>query len=116
MTNEMLAILADIPPMLAAAWAAWLGAGLLLTIWYRRAKATLEEQQASMRSVARAKSGARPVARAQVPPPLSSSARSHAAPPAAVKGDPFADLAQIFDETAPAPGQRPPGDSVTQRD
>ena len=116
MMNEILDILADIPPMLAAAWAAWLGAGLLLTIWYRKAKAGLEEQLAAARSMARAKSGARPAAaRSSVPAPLAPSTRSHAAPPA-VKGDPFADLAQIFDEGAPAAGQPRAGESATHRD
>ena len=113
MMNEVFDILADVPPMLAAAWAAWLGAGLLLTIWYRRARTALDEQQMTVRAMARAKSGPRASARPHVAAPLASPSRSHAAP-AAVKGDPFADLAQIFDESAPtAAGQRAPDDSAS---
>ena len=115
MMNEVLDILADIPPMLAASWVAWLGAGLVLTIWYRRARTALEEQQTTARAMARAQSGSRPVAaRSHQPSPLSHGSRSHVTP-SAVKGDPFADLAQIFDEGAPAPGHRTPDESAAHR-
>ena len=113
MMNEMLAILADIPPMLAAAWAAWLGAGLLLTVWYRRAKAALEEQHAGSRVVPHHKSsGSRPVARTHVP-----QATPHPRPATApAKRDPFADLAQIFEEETPPPPVDAAGnDSPTQK-
>ena len=112
MMNEVLDVLADVPPMLAAAWAAWLGVGLLLTVWYRRAKASLDDQQAAVRSTNRVKSEPRPAVRAATAPSL----RSPAVRPAAVKGDPFADLAQIFDETPPAPHQRAPGEVANQND
>jgi hypothetical protein len=105
MVNDLMQLLVDVPPGLAAAWAVWLSAGMLLSMWFRRAKATLALQQAAAsRVVARAKSGPRPAmgARPAAPP------RPKPAAPAAM-GDPFGDLETLLDP--PAGAHRTPGES-----
>ena len=58
MFNEMMELLSDVPPTLAAGWAVWIGAGALLVMWYRKAKANVEMHPAvASRAVTRAKSG-----------------------------------------------------------
>lgn len=123
MVNDMMDLLSDVPGTLAAGWAVWLGSGLLLAMWYRKAKENFEVPQAlAARAVARAKSGPRPVAETR---PLAE-ARPVAEPrPAAVArpkpapisvGDPFGDLATLLDQPAesappPAPAYRVPSES-----
>lgn len=129
MFNAMMDLLSDVPPTLAAGWAVWLGAGLLLATWYRKAQANLEVHHAvASRTVARAKSGPPPVAEArQMPdarpmpeprpvaePRLVAVARPKPSPISV--GDPFGDLATLLDQPAasappPAPSYRVPGDS-----
>ncbi len=46
MFNNMMELLSDVPPTLAAGWAVWFGAGLLLATWYRKAKADPEVHHA----------------------------------------------------------------------
>ena len=133
MFNEMIDLLSDVPPTLAAAWGVWLGAGALLGMWYRKAKANLEAYPAAhhavaAKAVARAKSGPRPVAEARpmAEPQHVAEPRPAAAPrPVAVArpkpspisvGDPFGDLATLLDQpsdSAPSstPSYRVPGDS-----
>lgn len=129
MFNAMMDLLSDVPPTLAAGWAVWLGAGLLLATWYRKAKANFEVHHAvASRTVARAKSGPRPVAEARPMPEPRPMAEPRPVPeprPVAVArpkpspisvGDPFGDLATLLDqqsESAPAstPSYRVPGDS-----
>lgn len=122
MLNDMMDLLSDVPPTLAAAWAVWLGAGALLAMWYRKAKADLEMQPAVARTVARAKSGPRPVAEARPmaePRPMAESrpvAVARPKPSPIAIGDPFGDLATLLDQpadSAPSPTRayRVPGDS-----
>lgn len=123
MFNNMIGFLSDVPPMLATGWAVWLGAGVLLVMWYRKAKADAEMQPAVVsRAVTRAKSGPRPAAdpRTVEPRPVTDArpavtvARPKPSP--IVVGDPFGDLATLLDQPtdaapAPAPSSRVPGDS-----
>ena len=125
MFNNMMQLLSDVPPTLAAAWAVWFGAGVLLTMWYRKAKANAEVHYAvGSRTVARAKSGPPPSAESR---PVASEPRAVAAEPRPVAvarpkpspivvGDPFGDLATLLDQPAEsaapaAPSYRVPGDS-----
>ena len=85
--NDFIALLQNIPRMLAVGWAAWFAVGLALSIWSRREKlgayAYASHEPAP---TPRPKSGPRPSARPvvkSVPPPT---------------GDAFGDLAQIFNE------------------
>ena len=59
--NELLDLLRDVPPTLAAAWGSWLAVGLTLLLWHLRAR-VWEEDQARLAVIARtrSKSGVRP--------------------------------------------------------
>lgn len=117
MVNDMMDLLSDVPGTLAAGWAVWLGSGLLLAMWYRKAKDNFEMPQVlAARTVARAKSGPRPVAEARpvVEPRPAAVARPKPAPISV--GDPFGDLATLLDQPAesappPAPAYRVPSES-----
>ena len=62
--NEVLEMLADVPPTLAVAWAVWFGAGALLAVWYRKAKLNDDlYPAAAVRTVAKTKSAPRPSTR-----------------------------------------------------
>ena len=52
MANNLLQLLADVPPMLIAAWTAWFIAGGMLAMWYRRAPEMEFAPAPSPRSVA----------------------------------------------------------------
>jgi hypothetical protein len=135
MFNNMMDSLSEVPTLLAAGWAVWFGAGALLVMWYRKAKADAEMQPAMVsRAVTRAKSGPRPTAeprsftepRPVEPRPVAEPRPATDARPAVtvarpkpspiVVGDPFGDLATLLDQPtdlapASAPSSRVPGDS-----
>ena len=120
MFNDITLVLADVPPTLAAGWAVWFGAGVLLAMWSRKAKANLEMHQAiPTRTVARAKSGPRHASvaepRAMAEPRPAAAAAPRPKPSPIVVGDPFGDLATLLDQPAeaapPAPVFRTPGES-----
>jgi hypothetical protein len=139
MVNNMMEMLADVPPMLAAAWAAWFIAGGVLAFWYRTASFELEYAPvAAPRPAARPKPAPRPpsgVLREAAPvvpeaPVEAAVPQSYELPPAlepvaprekkpVVLGDPFGDLATLLDQVAPAAAapepapvpHRAPGDS-----
>ena len=97
--NDVVALLMDVPPMLAAQWGAWFVVGLFLSIWTRREKAKLVVITAGSRQRS---SGSRPVAR---PPKI-------AAPPAPAppSGDAFGELEALFNEVQE--GSHRPGDAA----
>lgn len=127
MVNNMMEMLADVPPMLAAAWLAWFIAGGMLAAWYRRASLELEYAPAAApRQLAKPKPATRPlsgVAREAVPvvpetPVEAAAPQSYELPPAlepvaprektpVVLGDPFGDLASLFEQPAPAAAAPP---------
>ncbi len=132
MVNNMMEMLADVPPMLVIAWVTWFVAGGALAMWYRRASLELEYAPAA-RPVVRPRPASRPlsgVRREPVAPieDVSFGDPSHpyepppalAPPPISrektpvVMGDPFGDLATLLDQ-APAVAapvsHRAPGDS-----
>ena len=129
MVNDMMDLLSDVPGTLAAGWAVWLGSGLLLAMWYRKAKEHFEVPQVlATRTVARATSAPRPVAEARPvaePRPVSEPRAVSEPRPVAVArpkpapisvGDPFGDLATLLDQPAesappPAPAYRVPSES-----
>ena len=141
MVNNMLELLAVVPPMLATAWAAWFIAGGALVLWYRRADDLEFVPAPAPRPVARPKPASRPPSGVRPEPVAAAPAASVEAavlddtshlyepppalvPPAprertpAVIGDPFGDLATLLDQpqhtaaATPAPAaHRAPGDS-----
>ena len=99
--NNILSMLADIPPYLAAAWAAWMVAGLLLSRWHLKSRSALVYQHDQPWPLPRPKSAVRHTVKpaevaVEVPLP-------------ADNGDPFSDLERIFEQKVGA--HRTPGDS-----
>ena len=125
MADNLLQLLADVPPMLIAAWAAWFISGGVLAMWYRRAP-EMEFAPAPAPSVARPRPAAKPassmttlgltstdpVAAEQVTviDEAPASVRDKRAATPVVSGDPFGDLATLLDQPAPA-SFRTPGES-----
>jgi hypothetical protein len=126
MANNLMQMLADVPPMLIAGWTAWFIAGGMLAMWYRRASLEAEFAPAAAPRPAapRPRPAARPASDTSAPAvaPLEPSAFGNspvaaAPPPAAprdkrpapiVAGDPYGDLATLLDQPTPP---RTPGDS-----
>jgi hypothetical protein len=98
LVNDLIALLLEVPPKLAAAWGVWFFAGLVLSIWQRREKARLVVHGPAPRQKPGPPSP-RPVPSA----PLSS-------------GHAFDDLAALLDSAADAkPGShRTPGEQLTE--
>ena len=116
MVNDIIGVLYDVPPTLAAGWAVWFGAGILLAMWSRKAKADAETYHvAATRTVARAKSGPRSSSTAMTEPRPAAAAAPRPKPSPLVVGDPFGDLATLLDQPTegppPAPVFRTPGES-----
>jgi hypothetical protein len=97
--DNFLAMLADIPPKLAAGWALWMVAGLLLSRWHLKSRSALVYQQNEPWPLPRPKSVVRTPAPVQ---PVE-------APVANDTGDALADLERIFEETVGS--HRMPGES-----
>ena len=98
--NDLIALLMQIPPVLAAQWGAWFFAGLVLSIWSRREKARLVVHGST-----RHKSDPRQpvvVERAPVRPVKSVPLTS---------GDAFGELEQLLDEKPSGMHRRPGDDS-----
>ena len=97
--NDIVGLLMDVPPMLAAQWGAWFAVGLALSIWTRREKSRLVVVTAGSRQRS---SGSRPAAR---PPKFVAPA------PAPVSGgDAFGELEALFNEVQE--GSHRPGDAA----
>jgi|SoiMethySBSTD1v2_1073268.scaffolds.fasta_scaffold1247555_1 hypothetical protein len=94
--NDIVGLLMDVPPMLAAQWGAWFAVGLALSIWTRREKSRLVVVTAGSRQRS---SGSRPVAR----PP-----KTVVVPQ--VSGDAFGELEALFNEVQE--GSHRPGDAA----
>lgn len=94
--NDLVGMAADVPPMTAVQWAAWLAVGLILTIWHRRARTALvyEPRQSRPKSGVRPPSGVKP---------------SRPAPAPMVSGDPFGELETMLEPSAGT--HRTPGES-----
>ena len=104
MINDLIALLADVPPRLAMLWAGWMTVGLLLNLWHRRAKKWLVVHETSRGS--RQKSGVRPPSGVKKP---SSGVRT-----ASPSVDAFGELEALLEQpTEPTPSgfHRRPGDS-----
>ena len=100
LVNDVIALLMEIPPKLAAAWGIWFLAGLALSIWQRREKSRLVVDGPTPRP----KSGVRPPAPKPAPTvPVSS-------------GDAFEDLAALLDSAADSNtgSHRTPGEQLTE--
>ncbi|HEX7283580.1 MAG TPA: hypothetical protein VF239_16095 [Vicinamibacterales bacterium] len=137
MVNNMMEMLADVPPMLASAWVVWFIVGGALVMWYRRA-VDLEYAPApasgsgsrAVKPASRPPSGVRREAAAVLPveeaPFDETAAQMHEQPPVpgtavardgtpVVIGDPFGELATLLDQAAvaaaPTTSHRAPGDS-----
>jgi len=94
--NDIVALLMDTPPLLAAQWGAWFAVGLVLSIWTRREKSRLVVEEPAPRQ--RLSSGSRPAARpAKAVVPQAS-------------GDAFGELEALFNEVQEGshrPGEAP---------
>lgn len=105
MFNDLFQLLADVPPMLAAAWVVWLGAGALLMMWYRRTKLDPAFPAPAPRPAPRPKPASRPASSPDVHSDQAAATeapvREHAKAPVVI-GDPFGDLATLLDQPAPA--------------
>lgn len=95
--NDLLGLLEDLPRTLAGGWAAWLFAGLLLSVWQRRESRRLVLQPVTPRH----KSAARPPSGAPSPRPVKQ------AP--VTSGDAFGELEALLEE--PAGTHRMPGEA-----
>ena len=117
MFNDLFELLADVPPMLAAAWAVWLGAGVSLMMWFRRVQYDVEFAVAAPKPVsARPKPVSRPASSPDLPATEAHTETAAAAKPAkppVVVGDPFGDLATLLDQPPAATPTEPraPADS-----
>jgi hypothetical protein len=98
--NDLIAWLSDMPPVLAAQWAAWFFLGLILSVWTRREKARLVFHPSSPRQ----KSGVRPPSGVR-----SAAPRAKTPAPASTPGDAFGELEVLLDQ--PAGVHRTPGDA-----
>jgi hypothetical protein len=98
--NDLIGLLMEVPPKLAAAWGVWFFAGLVLSIWQRKEKARLIVHGPS--ASPRPKSDVRP------PKPVPSVPLS--------SGDAFDDLAALLDSAADVkPGShRTPGEQLNE--
>lgn len=96
--NDLIAMLEDLPRTLAGAWAAWLFAGLLLSMWQRRESRRLVVHAPS----AKPKSGVRPPSGMRAP------ARTPKTAPLST-GDAFGELEALLEP--PTGTHRLPGES-----
>jgi hypothetical protein len=112
--NDVVAMLMDVPPWLAAQWGAWFGVGLALSIWARREKSRLVVQRPASGHWS---SGSRPAARlgSSGSRPGSSGSRAVVRPVKTVahtppSGDAFGELEALFNEVQEGshrPGEAP---------
>jgi hypothetical protein len=122
MSNNLMDMMMDVPPMLLAGWLAWFIAGGILAMWYRRAEVEAEFMPAPVPrpSPPRPRAVTRPeLVVAEEPtvmasmPVVDEPAREKRGP--LVVGDPFGDLASLIDQAAQnapsSPSYRVPGDS-----
>ena len=101
--NDLVDMLMDVPPMLAAGWAAWFFVGLVLSIWGRREKAYLVVHGTSEhKSGVRAAAGSKPPSGVRAPVKPSSSVPVSA-------GDAFGELERLLEPEAKS--HRRPGES-----
>lgn len=102
--NDLLNMVMQVPPTLAAGWGAWFFIGLLLSVWGRREKLHIGIVQTNEhKSGVRAAAASRPPSGARAPKPAASA-------PATTQGDPFGELEKLFDEqtgTHRTPGEAP---------
>ena len=99
--NDLIAFLEELPRTLAAGWATWLFAGLLLSVWQRRESRRL----VVLAPAPRQKSGVRPPSgvRAQARPVVTSVPMS--------SGDAFGELEALLEPQTPAGTQPVPGEA-----
>lgn len=108
MFNDLFELLADVPPMLVTAWAVWLGAGVLLLVWFRRVSYEVEFAAPAPRPVSKPKPASRPSSS-----PDMHATETHATEPTerpkppVVVGDPFGDLATLLDQPTAAASTEP---------
>ena len=97
--DDLIALLLDIPPMLAAGWLLWFAAGLGLSIWGRREKMMVWDYPAEAPSVA-----------VKAPTQAERHARQQAKAPHSA-GDAFGELEALLDQQSQSthrmPGEAP---------
>jgi hypothetical protein len=97
--NDVVALLMQIPPVLAASWGAWFAVGLVLSIWQRKEKARLVVHAPSPKH----KSGVRP-------PSGVRAAKAVKAAPVPASSDAFEELERLLEPTPPSLHRRPGDD------
>ena len=100
--NDLLEMLMEVPPKLAAGWAVWFLVGLVLSIWGRR-----EKTFGTVYGSTKHKSGVRAAAGSKPP----SGVRAPVKPPKVVPvsaGDAFGELERLLEPEAPS--HRMPGE------
>ncbi len=95
--SEILDMMRDVPPQLAAAWGGWMAVGLLLLLWHMRAR-TWEQDYARQRALAR------PRTQLGVRPPSGVRAARLARPEPA---DPFGELEALLEPGSGSISRRP---------
>lgn len=93
--NDLIALLMQIPPMLAGAWGAWFAVGLVLSIWQRKERERLIVHGPSPKH----KSGVRPPSGVRAPKPGRAVAPS--------SGDAFGELEALLEPTSSGLHRRP---------
>lgn len=100
--DDLIALLMDVPPMLAAGWGLWFAAGLGLSIWSRREKMMVWDEPEPQTIAAKPPTQAERQARQQAKAPHSA-------------GDAFGELEALLDQqsqgTHRTPGEAPGADT-----
>lgn len=100
--NDLIAMLMEVPPKLAAGWGLWFLVGLVLSIWGRREKAYVTTYSSTKH-----KSGVRAAAASKPPSGVRAPVKQPAVVPASA-GDAFGELERLLEPEAPS--HRLPGE------
>jgi hypothetical protein len=102
--NDLIAMLENLPKMLAAGWVAWLVFGLMLSVWGRREALMIDDVRSEHKSGVRAAAGSKPPSGVRAPVRASKNVPVSA-------GDAFGDLEKLLDQEIAGshrmPGEKP---------
>jgi hypothetical protein len=113
--NDLLQMLMEVPPKLAAGWGVWFLVGLVLSIWGRREKAWVTAYSSTKhKSGVRAAAGSKPPSGVRAPVK-----QPKPVPVAASAGDAFGELERLLEPEAPShrlPGEIAPAPATPESD
>ena len=101
--NDVIAMLENMPKLLAAAWGAWFLLGLMLSVWGRREALMIDDVRSEHKSGVRAAAGTKPPSGVRAPVRASKNVPVSA-------GDAFGDLEKLLEEQTAAGAHRTPGE------